>query len=66
MSATESPKAPTADDTTTPQPTADDTTTPQPTPDQNQEVTFEAKHVHDVYESIAGHFSHTRYKPWPQ
>ncbi|KAI1428835.1 uracil-5--methyltransferase TRM9 [Xylaria sp. FL1777] len=27
--------------------------------------TYEAEHVHSVYESIAGHFSSTRYKPWP-
>ena len=26
---------------------------------------YEAKHVHSVYESIAPHFSQTRYKPWP-
>ncbi|KAI0472462.1 S-adenosyl-L-methionine-dependent methyltransferase [Xylaria cf. heliscus] len=26
---------------------------------------YEAEHVHSVYESIAGHFSSTRYKPWP-
>lgn len=26
---------------------------------------YEAKHVHAVYESIAEHFSGTRYKPWP-
>ncbi|KAI1368968.1 uracil-5--methyltransferase TRM9 [Xylaria arbuscula] len=27
--------------------------------------TYEDEHVHSVYESIAGHFSSTRYKPWP-
>jgi tRNA (uracil-5-)-methyltransferase TRM9 len=27
--------------------------------------TYEQEHVHSVYESIAGHFSSTRYKPWP-
>jgi tRNA (uracil-5-)-methyltransferase TRM9 len=27
--------------------------------------TYEEEHVHSVYESIAGHFSATRYKPWP-
>ncbi|KAI0205502.1 S-adenosyl-L-methionine-dependent methyltransferase [Astrocystis sublimbata] len=26
---------------------------------------YENEHVHDVYESIASHFSSTRYKPWP-
>ncbi|KAK8133951.1 S-adenosyl-L-methionine-dependent methyltransferase [Apiospora sp. TS-2023a] len=26
---------------------------------------YEAEHVHAVYESIAPHFSATRYKPWP-
>ncbi len=26
---------------------------------------FEQKHVHQVYDKIANHFSHTRYKPWP-
>lgn len=25
----------------------------------------ELMHVHQVYEEIAQHFSHTRYKPWP-
>ncbi|KAI1354312.1 uracil-5--methyltransferase TRM9 [Xylaria sp. FL0043] len=27
--------------------------------------TYEDEHVHSVYESIASHFSSTRYKPWP-
>ena len=27
---------------------------------------MERKHVHDVYEQIAPHFSNTRYKPWPR
>ena len=27
---------------------------------------IEKKHVYDVYEKIAPHFSHTRYKPWPK
>ena len=27
---------------------------------------FERTHVHEVYRHIAGHFSSTRYKPWPQ
>ncbi|KAI1266244.1 uracil-5--methyltransferase TRM9 [Xylariaceae sp. FL1019] len=26
---------------------------------------YEQEHVHSVYETIAGHFSSTRYKPWP-
>ncbi|EME47861.1 hypothetical protein DOTSEDRAFT_78040 [Dothistroma septosporum NZE10] len=26
---------------------------------------YEQEHVHSVYEQIAGHFSSTRYKPWP-
>lgn len=26
---------------------------------------FEKEYVQDVYNSIAEHFSHTRYKPWP-
>ena len=26
---------------------------------------LEDKHVHQVYEQIANHFSVTRYKPWP-
>ncbi|GAP83839.2 putative tRNA (uracil-5-)-methyltransferase trm9 protein [Rosellinia necatrix] len=26
---------------------------------------YEDEHVHSVYESIAGHFSSTRHKPWP-
>ncbi|KAI9669907.1 MAG: tRNA methyltransferase, has a role in tRNA modification [Alyxoria varia] len=28
-------------------------------------ASYEAQHVHDVYERIAPHFSSTRYKPWP-
>jgi tRNA (uracil-5-)-methyltransferase TRM9 len=28
-------------------------------------VENEQNYVHDVYESIADHFSQTRYKPWP-
>jgi len=27
---------------------------------------MEKKHVYDVYERIAPHFSNTRYKPWPK
>ncbi|KAJ7273584.1 hypothetical protein B0H12DRAFT_1199938 [Mycena haematopus] len=28
-------------------------------------ATYEETHVHQVYDSIASHFSSTRYKPWP-
>jgi len=27
---------------------------------------MEKKHVYEVYDKIAPHFSHTRYKPWPK
>jgi len=27
---------------------------------------MEKKHVYEVYDKIAPHFSNTRYKPWPQ
>lgn len=27
---------------------------------------LQKKHVYDVYDKIAPHFSHTRYKPWPK
>ena len=27
---------------------------------------FEEEYVHDVYDTIAEHFSNTRYKPWPK
>jgi ubiquinone/menaquinone biosynthesis C-methylase UbiE len=27
---------------------------------------MEKKHVYEVYEKIAPHFSNTRYKPWPK
>lgn len=33
--------------------------------DEPHGAAYEAKHVHEVYESIAEHFSGTRYKPWP-
>ena len=29
-------------------------------------MNFEKEHVEDVYNNIAEHFSHTRYKPWPR
>ncbi|KAH9808670.1 hypothetical protein DFH28DRAFT_993878 [Melampsora americana] len=28
-------------------------------------IDYEKNHVHEVYQSIAQHFSQTRYKPWP-
>ncbi|ETI24078.1 hypothetical protein G647_03447 [Cladophialophora carrionii CBS 160.54] len=31
----------------------------------NTELEYEKRHVHEVYEDIASHFSSTRYKPWP-
>lgn len=40
-----------------------------PEPDQRDEglpTEMEKKHVYDVYDRIAPHFSHTRYKPWPK
>jgi tRNA (uracil-5-)-methyltransferase TRM9 len=39
-----------------------------PTPSisvDDEALTYEQTHVHQVYESIASHFSSTRYKPWP-
>ena len=27
---------------------------------------LQKKHVYEVYDKIAPHFSHTRYKPWPK
>ncbi|KAI8069141.1 S-adenosyl-L-methionine-dependent methyltransferase [Gongronella butleri] len=41
-----------------PQPVAVETPT-------EQEGAYEEQHVHQVYETIAEHFSDTRYKPWP-
>ena len=32
----------------------------------NDILGFEKEHVEDVYNNIAEHFSHTRYKPWPK
>ncbi|KAH7411951.1 S-adenosyl-L-methionine-dependent methyltransferase [Phaeosphaeria sp. MPI-PUGE-AT-0046c] len=32
---------------------------------ETQGASYEAEHVHSVYEEIASHFSSTRYKPWP-
>ncbi|MBW0482398.1 hypothetical protein O181_022113 [Austropuccinia psidii MF-1] len=37
----------------------------KPTPDALTPSQYEQHHVHNVYESIASHFSQTRYKPWP-
>ncbi|KIX99195.1 uncharacterized protein Z520_04771 [Fonsecaea multimorphosa CBS 102226] len=31
----------------------------------DEAVEYEKRHVHEVYQDIAGHFSSTRYKPWP-
>ncbi|KAI0843426.1 S-adenosyl-L-methionine-dependent methyltransferase [Hypoxylon sp. FL0890] len=33
--------------------------------DSTAAESYEEQHVHSVYESIASHFSSTRYKPWP-
>ncbi|KAK6955563.1 hypothetical protein Daesc_003203 [Daldinia eschscholtzii] len=33
--------------------------------DTNAAESYEQQHVHSVYETIASHFSSTRYKPWP-
>lgn len=32
---------------------------------EKQQEAYEEKHVHEVYQQIASHFSSTRYKPWP-
>ena len=32
---------------------------------EDSSQTYEAHHVHSVYDQIASHFSSTRYKPWP-
>ena len=34
--------------------------------DNSTAIQLEKLHVHTVYEEIAGHFSETRYKPWPK
>ena len=34
--------------------------------DLNTPSEMEKKHVYEVYEKIAPHFSNTRYKPWPK
>lgn len=39
--------------------------TPKEAPDLSSPEVAEEKYVHDVYQHIAGHFSQTRYKPWP-
>ncbi|ETN43891.1 uncharacterized protein HMPREF1541_11022 [Cyphellophora europaea CBS 101466] len=41
------------------------TTAPRDSSGVDQALAYEATHVHAVYESIASHFSSTRYKPWP-
>ncbi|XP_022086771.1 alkylated DNA repair protein alkB homolog 8-like isoform X2 [Acanthaster planci] len=49
--------------TSHPQPTAP--TAPSLPTSALQAIHLEATHVHQVYDSIAGHFSQTRHKPWP-
>lgn len=34
-------------------------------PQEDDAASYEATHVHSVYEAIAPHFSATRHKPWP-
>ena len=34
--------------------------------DQSLPLELQKKHVYEVYDKIAPHFSHTRYKPWPK
>lgn len=36
-----------------------------PDPTHHDAHVFEAQHVHEIYDRIAGHFSSTRYKAWP-
>ncbi|KAK9473569.1 putative trna (uracil-5-)-methyltransferase trm9 protein [Dipodascopsis tothii] len=38
---------------------------PPPPVDASDPAALEHDHVHAVYDQIAGHFSNTRYKPWP-
>lgn len=38
---------------------------PAPAPDTTNPESYEAQHVHQVYNTIAPHFSATRHKPWP-
>lgn len=33
---------------------------------ENKPTELEKKFVYEVYDKIAPHFSHTRYKPWPK
>ncbi|QKX64324.1 uncharacterized protein TRUGW13939_11498 [Talaromyces rugulosus] len=35
------------------------------TKEEKDDKAYEQRHVHDVYQQIASHFSSTRYKPWP-
>lgn len=37
----------------------------QPAEPPASPIDYETEHVHTVYDSIASHFSSTRYKPWP-
>lgn len=34
--------------------------------DKSLPLELQKKHVYEVYDKIAPHFSHTRYKPWPK
>ena len=34
--------------------------------DPSLPLELQKKHVYEVYDKIAPHFSHTRYKPWPK
>ncbi|KPM33932.1 hypothetical protein AK830_g12641 [Neonectria ditissima] len=44
----------------------DDAAASAPASAAAQAETYEAAHVHAVYEAIAPHFSSTRHKPWPR
>merc|ERR1719181_20809 len=39
---------------------------PETTQDALKTPDIERKHVHELYDAIAEHWSHTRYKPWPK
>ncbi|TLD34182.1 hypothetical protein PspLS_01500 [Pyricularia sp. CBS 133598] len=57
------PSEPAATSTTTPSRATP--STPAPAPDATNPESYEAQHVHQVYNTIAPHFSATRHKPWP-
>ncbi|KAI9923687.1 hypothetical protein ASPWEDRAFT_177890 [Aspergillus wentii DTO 134E9] len=42
-----------------------DTSSPAAEIPQVEQEVYEEKHVHEVYQQIADHFSSTRFKPWP-